>query len=299
MDQASVRRFVSPLRYPGGKGKIANFVKLLFLKNSLVGSEYVEVYAGGAGVALALLFEEYTSHVHINDFDPSISTFWSVVLNDSDELCSRIMKVRVTPAEWQRQRDVQLGRDQEPIDLAFSTFFLNRTSRSGILKGGLIGGRQQNGTWRLDARFDKTSLVARIKKIARFRNRITVTAMDGADYIRDVLPTVPDPFVYLDPPYFEKGQGLYPNAYGLSDHAEVAKLVKGLRNNWIVSYDQAPEILRLYKGLRSVSYTLNYTAADRYRGREIMFFSPKLVLPGAGSPAGVRAAEVDAMRASC
>ncbi len=293
----SPRRFPSPLRYPGGKGKITNFIKLLFLENDLLGSEYVEVYAGGASVALSLLFEEFASHVHINDLNRSVHCFWHVALSRPDDLCRRILETEVSPSEWHRQKAIQIADDADELDLAFSTFFLNRTSRSGILEGGMIGGVDQTGYWKVDARYNKRDLVRRVHKIGRFASRISVTRLDGADYIRNVLPSIRDGFVYLDPPYFEKGQRLYENFYKYEDHAEIAGLVRAMKSpNWVVSYDCVPELLELYAGFPSLQYDLSYSARDRYRGSEVMFFSPVLVLPRVDSPARISADVVDVAR---
>lgn len=292
--------YPSPLRYPGGKRKLANFVKLLFLKNSLVGSEYVEPYAGGASVALALLFEEYASHVHINDLNRSVHTFWRILLDRPGELCDRIASARLDMTEWARQRAIQDEPEPDELDLAFSTFYLNRTSRSGIIGGGPIGGYEQRGTWGIDARFNRDDLIRRIKRIARFKRRITVTGRDAADYLREELPkTAGSVFVYLDPPYYVKGvrsAGLYQNFYEHSDHVEIAGLVSQLEVPWIVSYDPAPEVQVLYARFASVSYELNYSAHVKHYGSERMFFSPLVKPPAVSSPANVPANIVDELR---
>lgn len=281
-------RYPSPLRYPGGKGKVANFVKLLFLRNNLVGHNYVEPYAGGAGVALSLLYEEYASHVYINDLDRKVFAFWYAALNHTDELCQRVANTPVTMEEWERQKAVQQTDDVSLLSLAFSTFFLNRTNRSGIIDGGVIGGSNQKGPWKLDARYNTDELVCRIRKLARYRSRITLTQMDAADYVREVVAELPEQtFVYFDPPYYVKGEGLYENSYQGDDHAEIAWLVRNVNQPWTVSYDAVPEIFELYKGFRQIVYDLSYSAAERYRGSEVMFFSPGLELPAVESPANI------------
>lgn len=290
-----LHQFVSPLRYPGGKRKLANFIKLIYLANGLVGSEYVEAYAGGASVALSLLFEEYASRIHINDINRPIATFWRVLLTNPDALCKRIRDSRPSMAEWRRQKAVQMHGDADDVDLAFSTFFLNRTARSGIINGGVVGGKAQDGPWRLDARLNRPELIRRIERISRFSGRITVTSLDAAEYLRRRLPTVPTPFVYLDPPYFMKGEGLYENFYQYQDHEEVSRLVRNLACPWVVSYDNRKEILKLYARFRSRTYSLSYSAADRYRGAEVMFFSRGLSIPKVVSPAGISAAGVQAV----
>lgn len=296
MSVQPISTYPSPLRYPGGKRKVTNFIKLVFLENKLVGSEYVEPFAGGASIALSLLYEDYADHVHINDIDNGVVAFWHAVLYDTERLCARIRDAKVTMAEWRRQRVVQQATNPDPLDLAFSTFFLNRTNRSGIINGGVIGGQGQTGRWKLDARYNKANLTQRIQKIARFSGRITLTHRDAADFLGDWIQPERAGFVYLDPPYYVKGEGLYTNFYEHAHHEEIAELVGRLDGSWMVSYDSVPEIGVLYGKHRALGYSLSYSAADRYRGDEVMFFSSGLVVPQTGSVSCVPASAVDAAR---
>lgn len=282
-------RFNTPLRYPGGKVKLANFIKLIIEENGLHDVPYAELYAGGAGVALALLLDEYVSHIHVNDLDPNIYAFWYSVLNDATEMCGMIDSVEITMEEWFQQKDVYDKPDSHSmLELGFATFFLNRTNRSGILTAGVIGGKNQNGPWKLDARFNKDNLIARIQRISRFRNRISLYKCDAADFIANSLPSFPKrTLVYLDPPYYVKGQDLYANYYRHCDHEKIANLVKCIEQSWIVSYDNADEVRRLYSTCESLEYSLSYSAQERYRGAEVMFFSPGLHVPKVPNPAKV------------
>jgi DNA adenine methylase len=251
-------------------------------ENQLVDGVYVEVYAGGAGIAWPLLFEEYVRHVHINDISRSVHAFWNAALHDTAQLCRMIEDTEVTIEEWRRQKAIQSRPDDHtPLELAFSTFFLNRTNRSGILRAGVIGGRQQNGKWKLDARFNKIDLIRRIERIARYSTRITVYSLDAAQFLRDIAPTFPaQTLIYLDPPYYVKGQELYENHYSHKDHVEIASLlIHETKRPWIVSYDYAPEIIQLYDGYENIQYDLSYSAQDRYSGSEVMFFSRNLRVP--------------------
>jgi DNA adenine methylase len=285
-------QFNTPLRYPGGKGKLTDFIKLVFEQNDLLDGNYAEPYAGGAGVAITLLVHSYASRIHLNDLNLSVYSFWKSVLDQPDELCRKIRSVRVTMAEWRRQKAIQDDpRSRTTLDLGFSTFFLNRTNRSGILLGGVIGGKEQTGDWKLNARFTKPELIRRIEKIARFGSRIRLYNQDASVFIREVLPTLPSKsLIYLDPPYYVKGGELYENHYAHADHVAIAARVQKIKMPWIVSYDHTPEILKLYKGCRTISYGISYSAQDRYKGAEAMFFSPKLVIPDVKNPARIRVA---------
>lgn len=281
--------FYTPLRYPGGKRKLANFFKIVINGNGLPDGHYIELYAGGAAVALELLFEEFVSHIHINDLDRAIYAFWHAVLYETEELCERIQDVSVTMDEWYRQREIQEQADDTSLlTLGFSTFFLNRTNRSGIILGGVIGGKDQDGPYKISARFNKNDLIQRIKRIGRYRSRITIYNEDAADLIKNTLTTLPDrTLVYLDPPYYSKGEGLYKNFYEHQDHEQVAKLITTVDRRWIVTYDNTPEIRAMYAKCPYIIYDLHYSAADRYQGSEVMFLCDELELPTIDNPAKV------------
>jgi len=282
--------FYSPLRYPGGKRKLANFVKLLIQRNELLDGYYAEPYAGGASVALSLLFNEYVTHVYINDIDRGIFAFWYCVLNDTENLCRLIYDTPVTLEVWERQRVIQTAESPSMLELAFSTFFLNRTNRSGIILGGVIGGKEQKGKWKLDARFNKPDLIARIQKIARYRDRITLSKMDGMGFIDKVIPLLPNKsLVYLDPPYFVKGASqLYTNFYTKEDHELLAQRIKSIKTPWILSYDNVEPVRRLYSQYRSIVYDIHYSAQNRYQGKEILFFSDQLSILPVENPTRIR-----------
>src|SRR3546814_1312134 len=180
-------QFITPLRYPGGKGRLTQVVADIMESNDLIGGHYAEPYAGGASVALSLLMLEYASHIHINDLNPSIHAFWDAVLNETDRLCAMIKNKRVTMAEWRRQHDVQTDPDADSLDLAYSTFFLNRTNRSGIIFGGVIGGMNQKGPYKLVSRFNQTDFIQRMHKIHLFLISISPTPQEDPTLIILVL----------------------------------------------------------------------------------------------------------------
>lgn len=270
--------FYSPLRYPGGKGKIARFFHAIFEDNKLSDGTYIEPYAGGASVALSLLFNEYASKVIINDVDRSIYAFWKSVLDNTEELCKRIEKAKVNIKTWEECKQIQNKKKTANIlDLGFSTFFLNRTNRSGIINGGIIGGKNQDGKWKIDARFNKEDLICRIKRVAEYRNRIKAYNLDAIQLFKTISLFTEKTLVYFDPPYYENGRKLYVNFYEERDHQKIARRVQTIKKaHWIVSYDNKNEIKRLYVGCPQIKYHLNYSATNASKGSEIMFFSKEL-----------------------
>ena len=276
--------FYSPLRYPGGKSRLTNFIKLVLQLNKLEGGTYVEPFAGGAGIALGLLVEEKVSNIFINDIDPAIFAFWFSVLNHTDQLCEKIITTPVNIENWYQQRTIFNAADStNALELGFATFFLNRTNRSGILSAGVIGGLNQTGDWKIDARFNKDKLIGLIQKIAALKSNITLTNLDARVFLEKYKGDFgTQALAYLDPPYFHKGQKLYLNSLKPDDHILIAHAVlNNIQIPWIVSYDNTPEICGLYESNRQSTHPLNYTAANRYHGSEVIIYSDELLLPKA------------------
>jgi DNA adenine methylase len=281
----------TPLRYPGGKAKLAQYVKRLMKENRLLDGAYVEPYAGGAAIALELLFHEYVSCIHINDISKPVHAFWKCVLDHTEEFCRLVMSKPLTVAQWDKQKKVLSDpSERENIELGFAMFFLNRTNRSGILNGGIIGGRDQTGPWKIDARYNARELVRRIEAIARMSNKIKLTRQDAFRFLKSGVARWPkETLIYLDPPYYVKGRDLYYDFYEQEDHARVASLIQepNILQKWIVSYDNVRPIRDLYEGVRHVVYDIGYSARAASRGSEVMFFCHGLKVPQLVGPINI------------
>ena len=276
----------TPLRYPGGKQKLAPFIFELLVENQLEGGHYVEPYAGGAGVAFELLLNRRVKHIHLNDSSFPIYAFWNSVLSHTEKFCRRIASASLTIEEWKKRRDIIRNfADHDEFEVGYSAFYLNRCNRSGVISGGVIGGLAQNGKWKMDVRFPRNELIRRIEAIAIHRESITLNNLDAEDFILNSIPNLPDnTLVYCDPPYFEKSKRLYLNRYEEKDHRRVSEVIQDhLDKKWVVSYDGAAEILDYYKNRRSFFYSLQYNASRAYKGEEIFIFSDNVCVPQASS----------------
>lgn len=266
----------SPLRYPGGKACIFKFMTKLLEENDLVGTDYAEPYAGGAGLALKLMMEEYVGDIYINDLDPSIHAFWNALLTRPDDFCKWIEEVPVTVERWLYYKQIQSNyKTVDSFELAKSTFFLNRTNVSGVITGGIIGGLKQEGKYKIDVRFNKKDLINRINDISRFSKRIHLYNMDGVDFVKELERMRKSIFIYLDPPYYKKGSDLYMNAFHDNDHRLLASKVKKLKKKWIISYDNQEFIIQLYKEEPKAIYQLSQCTSNRI-GDEVIIFDKRL-----------------------
>ncbi|MBS3885604.1 MAG: DNA adenine methylase [Dethiobacter sp.] len=272
---------LSPLRYPGGKTKFYPYVKAILECNDLLGQTYIEPFAGGAGLAIKLLLNGDVKKIVINDYDPSIYAFWQSVLYHTDDFCNRIFNTEITIPEWQKQREIYLAQDlNKTLELGFATFFLNRTNVSGVIKGGIIGGNNQTGTYKMDARFNKNNLIRRILNIAHYKDRIVLFNLDANDLLQpNNLRQFYKAFINFDPPYVKKGDQLYENSFTEKDHRTLSRIIAQCGRKWMVTYDICPLVAELYSNYRHSFLDVTYSIQNSKKSKEYVFFSDNLDLP--------------------
>lgn len=278
----------SPLRYPGGKSSLADLLARIRRLNDICGTPVAEPFAGGAGASLRLLFSEETTEIFLNDADPAIHDFWWTVVHRSGPFLAELSGKRVCMAEWRRQRDIYRNAGGSRLRRGFAAFYLNRCNRSGIIvNGGPVGGVKQEGQWKLDARFNKSSLRTRLEKIAEYRSRIQVSGQDGIDFIDE--RSGGETFFFIDPPYYVKGKTLYLNSVDEKYHHTLAAVLRSLGDKpWVLTYDDCPPIRRLYRGWANIRpFSLRYVAEERRNGRELLITPRWMRLPAAQSSASV------------
>ncbi|MYK41438.1 MAG: DNA adenine methylase [Gemmatimonadetes bacterium] len=280
----------SPLRYPGGKSAMADLLGQIRTLNNLGGYTIAEPYAGGAGASLTLLYLEYTKKIFINDADMAIHDFWWSLVNQHKRFLDLLSSTEVNMKEWFIQRDNYRKRNRiSRVRRGFATFFLNRCNRSGIIvNGGPIGGIEQNGKWKLDARINKASLQSRCKKIAEYRERIIVSCDDGIEFL-DKMHTEKTMF-FIDPPYFGKGPTLYLDTLNTEYHQALANRLRSIADKaWVLTYDDCPQIRSMYSGWAHIRpYSLMYTANNRCIGNEVLVVPKWMKLPNSQGSSVVR-----------
>lgn len=271
----------SPLRYPGGKHKLYNYVSRLIKENGC--TTYIEPFCGGAAVALELLFNGLVNRIILNDYDFTIFCFWESILYRTDEFIQLVTNTEVTIEEWHRQKAIRDNlSNHSNLEIGFSTFFLNRTNRSGIVdKAGPIGGLEQTGEYLIDCRFNKLRLIKQIERIAAHREKISIYNLEALDFIENVILNKRKTFTFFDPPYYSKGPGLYKNFYSHGDHVNLANMILSRLKNrmWIVTYDNINAIKAMYSSVCNIEFKLSYSLQNKRSASEIMFYARKLKRP--------------------
>jgi DNA adenine methylase len=288
-------RWVSPLRYPGGKACMTPWLVDVF--NSLNGTMDVEVwlepFGGGAGAALMALEAHDVPEAWIVESNPALAAFWTEVMNDGGQLAARVETTTPTLAMFDAAKEIVTaalaGEKPELCELAFAAFLLNRCSRSGLLLGnvGPIGGKAQAGRYGISARFNGEALAQRLRAIAAYGSRFRVHEGDGIRFIEQLAGSgiEDEVFVFADPPYMGVGNALYAHGMCQTGHARLAAALRNCPAPWVLTYDAHPEVLALYQGHRVVEFEIPHTVNKQKIGTEYLVLSKGLTTP-TGNPLG-------------
>jgi DNA adenine methylase len=242
----------SIFRYPGGKTALVKKFLPCIPENI---ETYVEPFVGGGSVLLKVAKRYAQNQLYpsrfdlrflINDSNPDVAAFWSVLVGEEfHELCSRTATISPSVEIF---HVIQDAKYRSAIDRAFRCLFVNRTSFSGIMDSGPIGGKGQKDR-SLNVRWKPPVLIKEMKAARTLLlGRTTVTCLDFSKVLEGLNKNA---FVYLDPPYYEKGGQLY-GEYGKwteDDHARL-RSVLGDRSGWLLSYDNNTEVKKLYGGFK-------------------------------------------------
>ena len=275
----------SPLRFPGGKHKYWRYIDTIIKKDGNINT-LVEPFAGGCGLGLALLKNKIINKLYINDKDVFIHALWDQILNDPNELIYKIKHIVPSVDNFikykRRLSDVQNGIEFPNVEIAFSFFYINRTSRSGIVKGGPIGGKYQSGEWKINARWNEMALVKKINSLNQLRDNIQLFNLDYKLFINKMIDDYKTDFgslmFFIDPPYYKIGKKLYLQFFIENDHIELAELLKKINysHKWVLTYDESEFIKDLYKFSKRNEGGISYTIGGRNTKKELIYFSDKL-----------------------
>lgn len=270
----------SPLRYPGGKSKLYQFVLETIKRNKIEKPIYCEPFCGGAGIAINLLLSESVDSIIINDYDTAIYSIWYAIVNDTENFIKKIRDTDIDMNMWHIQKNIYdkciANNSDYNLEFAFATFFLNRTNVSGIIEGGPIGGYKQQSNYKVYCRFNKESLIKKITDIANFKEKISLYNKDASALVGENLINCCNEnlFVYFDPPYYKQGKNLYKNFFDDNDHVALAQSIKRMDNyKWITTYDNSTRIQEIYSDRDIYGYELQYSVNKVRKETELMFAS--------------------------
>jgi DNA adenine methylase len=267
-------RSVSPFRYPGGKAFLYRYLHARLGALPAGPKVYAEPFCGGAGAATILLKLGAVEQIHLNDADLKVFSAWKAMLEDSDRFTKAILETPIDLETWHASRRIVDTADHYSFELGFATFFLNRTSRSGIVIGaGPIGGYNQTGTWKIDARFNREALADRVRWLGQMRDRIVLTQEDALIFLSRSVERLPleRTLFFVDPPYVTAGGRLYLNAMNDGKHIALSDLLQeGSLPHWVLTYDDHPLIRTLYGDESIADLAVSYSLQHKRKEREVL-----------------------------
>ena len=265
----------NPLRYPGAKSKLVPYIQKLIEVEGLKGCTFYEPYAGSAAVSFTLLENKTISKAVINELDPLVYCFWVSVMNQPNALIQLIQNTDITLENWNafaEYRNPQYITNRTTLEIGFAGLFLNRTSFSGILKAGPLGGHAQSSDYTIDCRFNKERIIKSIQALSKFADCVEIYNVDAIEFLKTQTRYKRNKktFVYIDPPYYEKGPSLYRYYYEDAMHRDLARFIKTKSYPWLISYDDSPEIKKLYRNNRQQHIYLDYSINTHAKGKELL-----------------------------
>lgn len=273
-DDIPTIRSISPFRYPGGKAFLYKY--LLGRVSSLPAGPryYAEPFCGGAGAAVILLKLDAVDQIHLNDADPKVYSAWASILEEPERFAAAILETPVNLETWHASRKIVESDSEPSFELGFATFFLNRTSRSGIVIGaGPIGGYDQRGNWKIDARFNREALAERVRWLGSKKDRIKLTQEDALKFLARSAGRLPidQTLFFVDPPYVTAGGRLYLNAMNEGKHIALSDMLQdGTLPHWVLTYDDHPLIRDLYSEQAIKDLAVTYSLQNKRKEREVL-----------------------------
>jgi len=275
-------RLSNPLRYPGSKSSLTDYIATIIEENLLSGCTIYEPYAGSASVSFEMLIRGFALQAVLVERDPLIYAFWKSVFDNTEDLCNKISKLDITIQTWksfQLYREISDPKEHDILELGLAGLFFNRTNFSGIIGAGPIGGQNQSSDYSIDCRFNKTRIVRQINEISQFREKVTVIFGDALEFMQNEEEKINNgfSFVYIDPPYYAQGKKLYRYYYDDSSHKKLASYILSKEFPWLISYDDHPKIKILYANRASQPIYLDYSLKTSRQGSELLISN--LVIP--------------------
>lgn len=258
-------------RYPGGKSKLAKQILPKIHNGFHVGSGcrgYREPFFGGGSIGLKVA-EHDLSSLWINDYDFGIYSIWYSVINRYKELKSLINSFSPSVDQFYvikeklSSSDTILNWKDDVLLYGFYKIVIHQLSYSGLgtKSGGPLGGKDQKSKYDISCRWSPKHMCKKIDDYNSILSskHVKVTCCDFSELLMDTDGSL----IYLDPPYYKKGNELYQFSFSQEDHVRLSKLLLNIKTPWILSYDDCPEIEDMYSGkaiverISKVNYSIN------------------------------------------
>jgi len=252
---------VGIFRYPGGKSRLLKPIKETLYPLLDKAGVYVEPFVGGGSVLIQVAKDFPHAKLVVNDKDERIFCFWSLFQHgNEDQIKSfyKLVKQKPTVKLFKQLREDGVENRFDPVEQAYHAIFFNRCTFSGIATSGPIGGYEQKGKYKVDCRYNPDRIISDFEKLRDlFMGRVYVSNLKAVD-LMEIYDIHKEKAMYLDPPYYVKGSGLYPVHMKPDEHVELSRYLK-TKDNWLLSYDICDEIDEMYEWADKIPLDARYS----------------------------------------
>jgi DNA adenine methylase len=257
------------IRYIGGKSElapeIASYIRVPYT------GVYCEPFVGGASVGILVASTTAYAKVRVilNDFDPEVANFWNQVINPNKADVNRFLdQIKACQPSLDLHDWMKKGwHPTDPIDRAFRWLFLNRASHIASHGKRPLGGRRQaNPDSDIRSRFKVDNIIPEFIRVRRILfGRTIVTCKDFAEVLADAES---DWVIYADPPYYDRN--LYDVSFYHDDHVRLRDALMTTPADWVLSYQEHPTVLDLYRNATIHTREANHAMNKRKRNEWII-----------------------------
>ncbi|MFE4814583.1 DNA adenine methylase [Peribacillus simplex] len=225
----------SPLRFPGSKSKVISRFVPYFEKSHL---EYREPFFGGGSIFFGKAKSEYNL---LNDIDENIHAFFLCVRDQPEELCNLVRENYPTLQLWREKKEID--RYENILEKGFDFLFFNRTNYSGIYKANPLGGMNQDSDYPIDCRWNPDALC---ESILACSDKLQGVELTNSGFEETILRPGENVLMIIDPPYYHKGNSLYPISMSHKDHLRLAELLRETNHKYLLTIDDCTETREIY-----------------------------------------------------
>lgn len=234
----------SPFRYPGGKTWLAPRIRQWLSSLPTRPATFIEPFAGGGSVGLAVAFEKLAEHTILIELDTQVAAVWETILSDDGQwLAQQMSAFHLTLASV---KTLLSRTDLSRREQAFRTLVKNRVNRGGILAPGAgLLKEGENGKGLL-SRWYPDTLSKRILDICAIQDRLTFIEGDGLTFLEQHAQDDNAVF-FIDPPYTagskKAGSRLY--THSMLNHEHLFAVADKLRGDFLMTYDDDEQVRAL------------------------------------------------------
>lgn len=243
----------SPIKWVGGKSKLANILLPMFPEHK----GYVEVF-GGAG---HMLFSKEPAKRWeiLNDFDGELMNFWSVIKNHKYQFMHSFEYTLVSRELFNEYKEIFKNKSEtDCIKRAHIFYYLVKAGFGADLSSPCFGTAKDRSRLRLEQiEEDINQAYLRLLKV-------TIENDDFRNIIKRYDSS--ETFFYFDPPYRKTKE--YKVKFNDNDYRDLADMCKNIQGKFLLTINDDVFIREIFKDFIITDHEVYYGICKDQNGRQ-------------------------------